>query len=163
TVNITTSAGQGGVVDYTSENSNLSTIDWTARDLFADRNIGIGTLDTQGYRLAVAGNVIAEGVKVELQGNWPDFVFAEDFDLMPLTDLKSFIETKGHLPNIPNAAEVQQEGIDLGGMNALLLQKIEEMTLYILNQEERINGLTLENAKIMDILNRIAKLEDPQR
>ena len=163
TVNITTSAGQGGVVDYTSENSNLSTIDWTARDLFADRNIGIGTLDTQGYRLAVAGNVIAEGVKVELQGNWPDFVFAEEFDLIPLTDLKSFIETKGHLPNIPNAAEVQQEGIDLGGMNALLLQKIEEMTLYILNQEERINGLTLENAKIMDILNRIAKLEDPQR
>src|SRR5690606_9822196 len=81
TVNVTTS-GQSEVVDYTSENSNLTTMDWTARDLFADRNIGIGTTDTQGYRLAVAGNVIAEGVKVELQGNWPDFVFTKDFDLM---------------------------------------------------------------------------------
>src|SRR5690606_13093787 len=162
TVNVTTS-GQSAVVDYTSENSNLTTMDWTARDLFADRNIGIGTTDAQGYRLAVAGNVIAEGVKVELQGNWPDFVFTKDFDLMPLAKVKRFIETKGHLPNIPSAIQVQQEGIDLGGMNALLLQKIEELTLYILDQERRINGLTLENAKIMDILNRIEKLETLQK
>ena len=139
-----------------------STVDWTARDLFAIQNVGIGTTDTQGYRLAVAGNVIAEGVKVELQGNWPDFVFEESFDLMDLKELRAFIKTHGHLPNIPNALKIQEEGIDLGKMNANLLQKIEELTLYILAQEEEINGLKSENAIIKDILKRLELLEKKQ-
>ena len=141
TESITTSAG-GGVVDYTSENSNMTTVDWTARDLFADRNVGIGTTNTQGYRLAVAGNVIAEGVKVELQGNWPDFVFEKDFELLDLNDVGKFIQEHGHLPNIPSAEKVQKEGIDLGEMDAKLLQKIEELTLYLLIQQQQIEQLT---------------------
>ena len=159
TENVTTSAGSG-IVDYTSENANIATVDWTARDLFADRNIGIGTTDTQGYRLAVAGNVIAEGVKVELQGNWPDFVFAKDFDLIQLAELKSFIRENGHLPNIPSAKMVQEEGIDLGQMDAKLLQKIEELTLYIMSQQDEIETLKKENSKIKDILNRLEQLEN---
>ncbi|MEW2921815.1 fibronectin type III domain-containing protein [Muricauda sp. ANG21] len=161
TETVNTSAGTG-IVDYTSENANLITVDWTARDLFADRNVGIGTTDTQGYRLAVAGNVIAEGVKVELQGNWPDFVFTDDFNLLDLTEVKKFIEEHGHLPNIPSAEQVQEEGIDLGAMNAKLLQKIEELTLYILSQEEEIKSLKEENAVIKDIVNRLDILENSQ-
>ncbi|MEE1963181.1 fibronectin type III domain-containing protein [Allomuricauda taeanensis] len=162
TENVLTSAGSG-IVDYTSENANSTAVDWTARDLFADRNIGIGTTDTQGYRLAVAGNVIAEGVKVELQGNWPDFVFEEGFDLMDLWKVKAFIAAHGHLPNIPSAQEVQEQGIDLGQMNAKLLQKIEELTLYILSQEEELNALKEKNSRIEDIINRLEKLENQQQ
>ncbi len=159
TETVLTPAG-GGVIDYTSENSNLTTVDWTARDLFADRNIGIGTTDTQGYRLAVAGNVIAEGVKVELQGNWPDFVFLKDYDLMKLDAVRAFILENGHLPNIPSAEKVGEEGIDLGIMDARLLQKIEELTLYLLEQEAQIEQLKKENEEIKGILSRLEKVEN---
>ncbi len=159
TETVVTQAGTG-ITDYTSENANIATVDWTARDLFADRNIGIGTTNTQGYRLAVAGNVIAEGVKVELQGNWPDFVFEKDYALPRLEEVKAFIATYGHLPNVPSAQKVKEEGIDLGEMNAKLLQKIEELTLYIISQDYEIEKLKKENNKINDILNRLEKLEN---
>nr|WP_299067389.1 fibronectin type III domain-containing protein [uncultured Allomuricauda sp.] len=159
TESITTLTG-GGVIDYTSENANLNTIDWTVRDLFADQNVGIGTTDTQGYRLAVAGNVIAEGVKVELQGNWPDFVFLKDFDLMKLEEVRKYIKENGHLPNVPSAKTVAQDGIDLGQMDARLLQKVEELTLYLLSQEEEINKLREENTEIKNILQRLTVLEN---
>jgi chitodextrinase len=155
---VTTSAG-GGVVDFTSENSNLTTVDWTARDLFADRNVGIGTTDTQGYRLAVAGNVIAEGVRVELQGNWPDFVFHDQFDLLKLEEIRKYIQEHGHLPNIPSAKQIEEEGIDLGTMNAKLLQKIEELTLYVLSQNDEIKELKEENEKMKDLLKRLERIE----
>ncbi|WP_421809238.1 fibronectin type III domain-containing protein [Flagellimonas sp.] len=158
TETVTTSAG-GGVVDYTSENSNLTTVDWTARDLFADRNVGIGTTDTQGYRLAVAGNVIAEGVRVELQGNWPDFVFHDQFDLLKLEEIRKYIQEHGHLPNIPSAKQIEEEGIDLGTMNAKLLQKIEELTLYVLSQNDEIKELKEENEKMKDLLKRLERIE----
>ena len=153
----------GGVIDYTSENANLNTVDWTARDLFADRNLGIGTTDTQGYRLAIAGNMIAEGVRVELQTNWPDYVFESDFDLKTLEEVKKFIASNGHLPNIPSAKQIEKEGIDLGTMNAKLLEKIEELTLYLLAQDAKIKELELKNTKIEDLLERIEKLENEQK
>ena len=162
TETVVTNSG-GGVVDYTSENSNMVTVDWTARDLFADRNVGIGTTDTQGYMLAVAGNVIAEGVKVELQGNWPDFVFEPGFDLKDLEEVKRFIDKNGHLPNIPSAIQVQQEGIDLGSMNAKLLQKIEELTLYLLEQDAKIKHLEEENNQINSLLKRVEALEKTKK
>jgi chitodextrinase len=137
---VTTSVGTG-IIDYTSENSNLSTVDWTANNLFANQNLGIGTTDTQGYRLAVAGNVIAEGVRVELQVNWPDFVFEPEYKLPDLDEVRSHIKAFGHLPNVPSAKKVEQEGIDLGTMDAMLLQKIEELTMYILEQQEQIETL----------------------
>ena len=140
TESVTTLAG-AGVVDYTSENANLDSVDWTVRDLFANQNVGIGTTNTQGYRLAVAGNVIAEGVKVELQGNWPDFVFEEKFQLMDLEKVREYIKENGHLPNIPSAEKIKENGIDLGDMDARLLQKIEELTLYILAQQNQIELL----------------------
>ncbi len=152
----------GGIVDYTSENANLNTVDWTARDLFADRNLGIGTTDTQGYRLAIAGNMIAEGVRVELQTNWPDYVFESGFDLKTLEEVKKFIEENGHLPNVPSAKQIEEEGIDLGTMNAKLLEKIEELTLYLLEQDAKIMELELKNSKIENLLERIEQLERKQ-
>jgi hypothetical protein len=104
-------------------------------------NVGIGTNNPQGYKLAVAGSVIAESVKVKLQGTWPDFVFAKDYILPTILETKKHIKEKGHLPGIPSAAEVEKNGIELGDMNKKLLQKIEELTLYVINQEDRIKAL----------------------
>lgn len=141
TINVTTQGSGTGTVDYTSDNANLATVDWQARNVFAAETLGIGTSDTQGYALAVAGNVVAESVKISLQTNWPDFVFEKEYALPSLYEVERHIREKGHLSGLPSADEVEANGIDLGGMNALLLQKIEEMTLYLIQQDKRIKEL----------------------
>ncbi|TKC02815.1 hypothetical protein [Pedobacter frigoris] len=95
-------------------------------------NLGVGTTDTKGYKLAVAGNMIAESVKVKLQGTWPDYVFLPSYKIPTLQEIEKHIKEKGHLPGIPSAIEVKANGVDLGDMNAKLLQKIEELTLHLI-------------------------------
>ncbi|WP_066224096.1 fibronectin type III domain-containing protein [Formosa haliotis] len=131
----------GNEINYTNLNANLSTVDWVARNLFSAGNIGIGTENTEGYRLAVAGNVVAEEIKVALQTSWPDYVFERTYNLPTLEEVYRHIKEKGHLINVPSASEVAKRGIRLGEMNAVLLEKIEELTLYILQQEKRISKL----------------------
>ncbi|MCG8306670.1 MAG: hypothetical protein MI975_04705 [Cytophagales bacterium] len=112
-------------------------------NLYCDgENVGIGTNDTKGYKLAVAGNIITEEVKVMLQHNWPDFVFKDDYVLSDLKDLEDYIKTNGHLPNIPSAEFVTKEGYNLGEMDSKLLEKIEELTLYLIEQHEKTMVLT---------------------
>lgn len=79
-------------------------------------------------------------VKVDLT-NWPDYVFEKNYSLMPLQNVQSYIQSEGHLPNVPSAQQVSENGVSLGEMNKILLQKIEELTLYIINQETRIQEL----------------------
>jgi hypothetical protein len=104
-------------------------------------NVSIGTDDAQGYKLAVKGNMIAEKVVVKLHADWPDFVFTKKYDLMPLEDVERFIQKNSHLPNVPSAEEVKKGGIDLGSMDATLLQKIEELTLYVIELKKEIDEL----------------------
>ncbi|PTS94694.1 hypothetical protein DBR11_22730 [Pedobacter sp. HMWF019] len=130
----------GGDLDVI-KSLNGNTILATKSDGTTLGNVGIGTTDPKGYKLAVAGNMIAESVKVQLQSAWPDYVFNEDYKLTSLQETEKHIKEKGHLPGIPSAAEVKSEGIDLGEMNKKLLQKIEELTLYILEQNKRIEKL----------------------
>jgi len=113
-----------------------------------DENIGIGTSDTQGYKLAVAGDIITEKVKVATQSNWPDYVFDENYNLQDLQQLEQYIKTHGHLPNIPNAETIKEEGLDLGEMNAKLLEKIEELSLYIIEQGKINRSQDRENQKL---------------
>ena len=134
---------------------------------YSTGNIGIGTSNTQGYRLAVAGNIIAEAVKVELQGSWPDYVFERDYDLLSLSKIESYIKQHGHLPNIPSADEVKREGIQLGEMDAMLLRKIEELTLHAIQQQKEIDhlkglneNLIQQNKQIESLLERLQKLEN---
>ncbi len=82
------------------------------------------------YRLYVEKGIRTEKVKVDAKSNWPDFVFEEDYNLPTLTQVESYIDQNKHLPNVPSAAEVEKDGIDLGEMDKILLQKIEELTLY---------------------------------
>lgn len=101
-------------------------------------NVSIGTTDAKGHKLAVAGKVIAEEIKVKLQGNWPDYVFNAGYSLMPLAQLEAFINTKGHLPNVPSAREVAENGIELGEMNKVLLRKVEELTLHLIELNKQL-------------------------
>lgn len=118
-------------------------------NLYSLGNVGIGTTDTKGYKLAVAGNMIAESVKVKLQGSWPDYVFGEDYKLPTLHETEKHIKENGHLEGIPSAKEVKANGIDLGDINARLLQKLEELTLHLIEMKK-------ENEVMKD---RILKLE----
>ena len=109
-----------------------------------DGNIGIGTINPQ-YKLDVRGEAHFCKVRVSTQG-FCDYVFDDQYQLMSLDELSEFIKTNKHLPNIPSEAEVMKEGnFDLGEMNKILLEKIEELTLYILQQEERIKALEAAN------------------
>jgi hypothetical protein len=114
-------------------------------------NVGIGTYDPKGYKLAVAGNMIAESVKVQLQGSWADYVFDEGYKLPKLNDIESFVKEHKHLPEIPSAAQVKSEGIDLGQMNEKLLKKIEELTLHLIEKDKEIKNLQKLNLKVKDL------------
>jgi hypothetical protein len=110
------------------------------------------------YKLAVGGKIIAEEIEVKLHQDWPDFVFNKDYLLMSLKDLARFINRNGHLPEIPSSNEIKiNDGIPLGEMQSKLLKKIEELTLYILQQNETIQHLQSSNDGIIKDLNTIKK------
>lgn len=104
---------------------------------------GSGKVAT-GYLLSVVGKVMAEEVRVELNGTWPDYVFADDYNLMPLQALKQYVMQHNHLPEVPSA-EAMKDGIDVGKMNKLLMQKVEELTLYVIQLNEEIQQLKKQN------------------
>ena len=106
-------------------------------DLTTSGSLGLGTASLSGYRLAVNGTIRAKEVRVNT--GWSDFVFEEDYSLPTLSEVESHIKAHKHLPDIPSAAEVEAEGVELGVISSKLLQKVEELTLYVIAQEKRIN------------------------
>ena len=96
--------------------------------------------------LNVLGGILADSMRVALSGDWADNVFSDHYKLQPLHEVEQFIKTYKHLPNIPSATEVNQNGINLADMNAKLLEKVEELTLYILDQQKQIEELKKSNA-----------------
>lgn len=112
-------------------------------NIITNSNIGIGTSNftdgTDAYRLSVDGAVRANRVKVYT--SWADYVFDDDYELPSLESVKAHIESNGHLKDIPSAAEVAENGIELGEMNKLLLQKVEELTLYVIQLNEEVKAL----------------------
>ncbi len=102
--------------------------------------VGIGTSDTRGYKLAVAGNIIGESITVKLQGSWPDYVFTPLHKQPSLPELESYIKANRHLPEMPSAKEAEENGINIGEMNAKLLKKIEELTLYLIEKDKQLSN-----------------------
>ena len=92
------------------------------------------------FKVTGNGEVFARRYTTTLN-NIPDYVFKEGYNLMSLNDLKTYVNTQQHLPNIPSEKEFQKEGVDIGELNRLLLEKVEELTLYILQLEERISKI----------------------
>jgi hypothetical protein len=160
-IDIDNTLGLYGNDDHTSGGLKLGSAGPT---LFGSNgNLGIGTLTPQeklhvngkvvigenpirpaDYKLYVEGGIIAEKVKVELASNWSDFVFEPTYHLRPLSEVEQFVKENKHLPEIPSAAQVEENGIDLGEMDAKLLQKVEELTLYIIEQQKQLDALKAE-------------------
>ena len=118
--------------------------------LLENGNVGIGTADPGSYKLAVEGKIGAREVVVTTDA-WADFVFDSNYDLMSLSELDAFIKENKHLPEIPTTKEVAEQGVAVGEMNAKLLQKIEELTLYIIKQDKRIEA---QNKRIEQLENK---------
>ncbi|MCF6405435.1 hypothetical protein L3C95_21195 [Chitinophaga filiformis] len=104
-------------------------------------NLGIGTRNTGTSKLAVEGTIAARRVKVTQATTWPDFVFDAEYKLPSLQEVEAYIKANKHLPDVPSAEEVAKDGQDVGEMNRILLQKVEELTLHVIEQEKELNSL----------------------
>ena len=122
--------------------------------LDSEIKVGIGTT-TPTHKLAVNGTVRSKEVIVD-NDNWPDYVFTDSYQLKSLQEVSEYIAKNGHLPNIPSADEVEANGFELAKMNASLLEKIEELTLYTIDQEAKLKN---QEALIQSLIQRIEKLE----
>lgn len=117
-------------------------------------NVGIGSLSEE-HQFSVAGSIISEEVVVKLKENWPDYVFSSDYYLPSLNEQEDFIKKNNHLMEIPSEKEISESGINLSEIQIKLLRKIEELTLYTIQQEKKITDLlekyeNLEN-KMLDL------------
>lgn len=107
-------------------------------------NIGINTFNPDSYyKLSVNGPIRAKEVKVET--GWADYVFDKGYSLRPLKEVEDYIHQNQHLPDVPSAAEVQKNGVNIGETDALFLKKIEELTLYLIEMKKEIQALQKEN------------------
>ncbi len=134
----------GQIVFQTHDGSGSALTALTRMVINKDGKVGIGVPDMTKLGtalLGVNGKILATEVEVKLYGSWPDFVFKKDYQLMPLCEVENFINENGHLPNVPNEAQVKENGINLGQMDGILLQKIEELTLHIIQLNKRIAEL----------------------
>ncbi len=117
--------------DYNDGGTYVKFCDWANHDIMAIYNNATVKID---------GKLYAKEIEVKTNV-WADYVFNSDHELMPLNELENFIKTNKHLPDIPSEREVKDSGINLAEMNAKLLQKVEELTLYIIEQQKQIDEL----------------------
>ena len=96
-----------------------------------------------GYKLSVDGKVVCEELLVQLSP-WPDYVFKPDYKLASLLEVEQYIQKNNHLPGIPTAAEVESEGLNVGQMQQLMMEKIEELTLYMIDLKKENDVLKAE-------------------
>jgi len=122
-------------------------------------HIGSGRA-ANGYHLSVSGKVICEELKVQLRSAWPDYVFAPNYKLRPLEEVEAHIQAENHLPGIPTAAEMEKEGIAVGEMQVKMMEKIEELTLYLIDQNKRLEQLEQVNSSLQA---RLDKAESSQK
>ena len=125
--------------------------------ILKDGTIGIGTKNTYGYALAVNGTGIFTKVRVKTAGTWPDYVFKKGYELPDLQQLERYIAEHKHLPGIVSEGEVARDGFDLGDHQAALLKKVEELTLYLIEENKRLKE---QNARLQE---QQTRLEDQQR
>lgn len=152
------SNGSTPFIDLSNDNS----IDFDARFIL----VGDDLLQLEGANLAILGKVGCTEVTVSVSG-FPDYVFKDDYKLMPLDELATFIETNGHLPNMPKEADVIENGIGLAEMNVKLVEKVEELTLHTIEQQKMIEtqqesiNKQAEAIKILEL--RLAELVNAKR
>ncbi|MCK9312319.1 MAG: hypothetical protein M0P26_08590, partial [Bacteroidales bacterium] len=127
--------GTGFSVTFSADTRNASPQSFISGNATVMGNVGIGYNDPQN-KLDVNGTIRATEVKVVSVGQFADFVFDRDYRLPKLTEVHNYIQENGHLPDIPSATEVKENGMSLVDMQVKLLQKIEELTLYMIDQQK---------------------------
>jgi hypothetical protein len=121
-----------------------------------DGNVGIGTTTTNaGFKLSVNGKIRSTEIKVET--GWADYVFDKEYQLRPITEVEAFIKKNHHLPEVPTTAEVEKNGVNLGETSSLLLKKIEELTLYLIEKDKQITEIQNELKALKQQSNNIIK------
>lgn len=141
-------AGASQIGNTSNQNLQIITNNTSRIHIASTGEVGIGTTAVStNYKLSVEGSVRARKVRVD-QLTWPDYVFDPSYTLRPLRELEQFIKNYSRLPDVPSAAQVQKEGIDLGDNQAELLKKIEELTLYIIEQNKRLEE---QNKRITEL------------
>ena len=124
------------LADLGEETSSSLLMDLVVGNAFTANSANIGN----GFICSATGQVKAKEIRVTLTG-WSDFVFDDGYQLPSLEQLERYVKENRHLPDVPTETEVKQGGVDLGQMNALLLQKVEELTLYIIDLQKQIDEL----------------------
>ena len=122
---------------------NFSNTSTPTRLIFSTTSVN-DTSPNQVMVITPEGTVVINGNTL----NVPDYVFEEDYELMPLDELRAFVTEHKHLPGVAPAKEVNAEGLDLAGSQLSVLEKVEELTLYTLQQHEQIKALSQENASL---------------
>ncbi len=128
---------------------------WNAIDssiYFNTGNIAIGTTNPDTFKLAVDGAIKAKEIRVNTT-NWPDYVFESDYQLMPLKEVGQFIKKNGHLPDIPSKETAEQEGVLVSEMQRKLLEKVEELTLHLIELRQEVDDLKQENKALKEKVN----------
>lgn len=149
-------ASKKGFIEFNKSattNTTISAVSFGSNDIEFMRinqngkvRIASGTNDLKtpdGYKLFVEEGILTEKVKVAVKSttNWADYVFANDYSLMSLNEVEAFVKENKHLPNVPSAIEMVENGLDVAQMDAKLLEKVEELTLYIIEQNKQIEEL----------------------
>ncbi len=142
---------------YWNEGKITNLMDIKLTQTVIHKPLGVGAPPTSGKMLTVNGAILAKEVEVSTEAAyWPDYVFEEEYPLRKLSDVESFIKINKHLPDMPSAEEVEKDGVKLAEMNKLLLQKIEELTLYTIELEKKDKE---KAQKVETLEKRLAKIE----
>jgi len=160
--------GDAGVIEFYEISNQIRFQKWfnnggsydkTIMTLGGDNGfVGIGTISPD-MKLTVNGKIHAEEMKIDLNVPAPDYVFNKDYQLISIEEVEKFIKDNGHLPEIPSAKEFKRNGIMQAEMDMNLLKKIEELTLYTIQQQKEIKKLKTLNKKLFALQSRLEKLE----
>lgn len=148
TGNLILAARSGDGIIFTTGDGNTDT---KRLEILNDGKMVIGDVTTPGnYGLYVEKGILSERVKVAIKTevDWADFVFEDDYQLMPLKTVEEFVKHNKHLPNVPSAKDMTKKGLDVAEMDATLLTKIEELTLYVINLNKEVQQLKKENEQL---------------
>lgn len=124
---------------YTSANANTETADWKAKKIYVVEKLGIGTSDPK-EALSVNGKILAQEVKIKTDVTVPDYVFDPGYKLPTLSSVEDYVKKHRHLQDIPSAADIEKDGVNLTEMNFALLKKVEELTLHLIEKEKKIEN-----------------------
>jgi hypothetical protein len=140
-------------ITYSAGNpENILSVKANGKVILGPNSLSLTCSDCNNYRMFVKDGIRTEKIKVDIASSngWADYVFEKNYNLMPLNELESFISQNKHLPEVPTTNEAIENGIELKEMNILLLKKIEELTLYVIQQQKEIQELKVKLNKMKD-------------